>query len=255
MCGRFGLTHTWEELHAAYGLVVSQPYMLPARYNIAPSQDIVAIIRAGAREGGPRIGEAAGGDALARVPALLRWGLVPSWARDPGMGVRMINARAETIAEKPSFRAAFRRRRCIIPASGFFEWQSTGTGPKQPVWIARPDGGLISFAGLWEAWLGPDGSELETATIVTTEANETLRPFHHRMPVILGTQDLDAWLGTGAEDRFDREAAGALLRPAPEDAVRAVLVGRAVNDIRNDGPELLTPHRLADEPPDQGELF
>ncbi len=247
MCGRFGLFHTWEELHAAYGLVVSQPYMLPARYNIAPSQDIVAIIRAGSREGA--------GDALARVPAAFRWGLVPSWAKDPGMGARMINARAETIAEKPSFRAAFRRRRCIIPASGFFEWQATGTGPKQPVWISRPDGGLISFAGLWEAWLGPDGSELETATIVTTEANETLRPFHHRMPVILEPDGFDAWLGSGADDRFDREAAGELLRPAPEGAVRGISVGRAVNDIRNDGPELLTPHKLADEPPDQGELF
>ena len=247
MCGRFGLFHTWEELHAAYGLVVSQPYMLPARYNIAPSQDIVAIIRAGSREGA--------GDALARVPAAFRWGLVPSWAKDPGMGARMINARAETIAEKPSFRAAFRRRRCIIPASGFFEWQATGTGPKQPVWISRPDGGLISFAGLWEAWLGPDGSELETATIVTTEANETLRPFHHRMPVILEPDGFDAWLGSGADDRFDREAAGELLRPAPEGAVGGISVGRAVNDIRNDGPELLTPHKLADEPPDQGELF
>jgi len=249
MCGRFGLFHTWEELHAAYGLVVSQPYMLPARYNIAPSQDIVAIIRAGSREG------AAVGDALARVLAAFRWGLVPSWAKDPGMGARMINARAETIAEKPSFRAAFRRRRCIIPASGFFEWQATGTGPKQPVWISRPDGGLISFAGLWEAWLGPDGSELETAAIVTTEANETLRPFHHRMPVILGPDGFDAWLGNGTDDRFDREAAGELLQPAPEDAVGVVSVGRAVNDIRNDGPGLLTPHSPADDPPDQGELF
>jgi putative SOS response-associated peptidase YedK len=125
MCGRFGLFHTWEELHAAYGLVVSQPLTLPARYNIAPSQNIVAIIRAGSREG------AAASDALTRVPAAFRWGLVPSWAKDPGMGARMINARAETVAEKPSFRAAFRRRRCIIPASGFFEWQAIGTGDHQ----------------------------------------------------------------------------------------------------------------------------
>lgn len=252
MCGRFGLIHSWEEIHAAYGLV-STSFVLPQRYNIAPSQEIVAIIRAASREGGAA---GAGGDAaLARVPALLRWGLVPAWAKDPEMGARMINARAETVAEKPSFRAAFRRRRCLIPASGFYEWQSTGTGPKQPVWISRPDGGLISFAGLWEAWLGPDGSELETATIVTTEANETLRPFHHRMPVIVNPDSFDIWLGNGTEDRFDREAAGELLRPAPEDTVRVVPVGRAVNDIRNDGPELLTPHVLADDPPDQGELF
>ncbi|MEP4379542.1 MAG: SOS response-associated peptidase [Alphaproteobacteria bacterium] len=249
MCGRFGLMHSWEEIHAAYGLV-SATFELQPRYNIAPSQAIVAIIRAASRDD-------AGGniDELARVPALFGWGLVPSWAKDPAMGARMINARAETIAKKPSFRAPFRRRRCLIPASGFYEWQSTGTGPKQPVWISRPDGGLISFAGLWDAWLGPDGSELETATIITTEANETLRPFHHRMPVILNPDSFDTWLGNGTDDRFDREAAGALLHPAPEDIVRVVPVGRAVNDIRNDGPELLTPHVLADEPPDQGELF
>lgn len=252
MCGRFGLIHSWEEIHAAYGLV-STSFVLPQRYNIAPSQEIVAIIRAASREGVTT--REGGDDPLVRVPALLRWGLVPAWAKDPGMGARMINARAETIAEKPSFRAAFRRRRCIIPASGFYEWQATGSGPKQPVWISRPDGGLISFAGLWEAWLGPDGSELETATIVTTEANETLQPFHHRMPVILNPDGFDAWLGNGTEDRFDREAAGELLRPAPEDTVRVVPVGRAVNDIRSDGPELLTPHSLIDEPLDQGELF
>jgi putative SOS response-associated peptidase YedK len=248
MCGRFGLIHSWEEIHVAYGLV-STSFVLPPRYNIAPSQEIVAIIRAASREGG------GGGDALARAPALLRWGLVPAWAKDPRMGARMINARAETIAEKPSFRAAFRRRRCVIPASGFYEWQVTGSGPKQPVWISRSDSGLISFAGLWEAWLGPDGSELETATIVTTEANETLRPFHHRMPVILNSDSFDTWLGNGTEDRFDREAAGELLHPAPEDTVRVVPVGRAVNDIRNNSAELLTPHSLIDDPPDQGELF
>ena len=249
MRGRFGLIHSWEQIHAAYGLV-SATFMLQPRYNIAPSQAIVAIIRAASRDD-------AGGDvdALARVPALFGWGLVPSWAKDPSMGARMTNARAETIAEKPSFRTPFRRRRCLIPASGFYEWQATGTGPKQPVWISRPDGGLISFAGLWDAWLGADGSELETATIITTEANETLRPFHHRMPVILNPDSFGAWLGNGTDDRFDREAAGELLQPAPEDSVRVVPVGRAVNDIRNDGPELLTPHTLIDEPPDQGELF
>ncbi|MBO22131.1 MAG: hypothetical protein CMM26_07160 [Rhodospirillaceae bacterium] len=250
MCGRFTLFHNWEEMQAVYGLVSSQPYMLPQRYNIAPSQDIVAIIRAGSREGG-----VAGGNLRARVLEVFRWGLVPPWAKSPGLGARMINARAETIAKKPAFRNAFRRRRCIIPSSGFFEWQAMEAGQKQPVWIARPDGGLISFAGLWETWRGPDGSELETATIVTTEANGTLRQFHHRMPVILDAAGHDIWLGAGADDRFDREAASALLRPAPEDAVWVVSVGRAVNDIRNDGPHLLAPHRLADEPPDQGELF
>ncbi len=246
MCGRFGLFHTWEDMHAAYGLLLSQSFVIPPRYNIAPSQDIVAIIR-GAGE--------AGHQPPAHAVSLLRWGLIPSWAKDPAMGARMINARAETIAEKPSFRVAFARRRCLIPASGFYEWQDTGSGPKQPVWISRPDGGLISFAGLWEAWLGPDGSELETCTIVTTAANETLRPFHHRMPVILEPAAFDIWLGDGTEDRFDRESAGELLKPAQEDTVRAAPVGRAVNDIRKDGPELLTPHDPVADAPDQGELF
>ena len=238
MCGRFSQFHSWEEVHAFLN-IFGPPRNLPARYNIAPTQD-AAIVRHG-REG--------------RSLDFLRWGLVPSWAKDPSMGARMTNARAETIAEKPSFRTPFRRRRCLIPASGFYEWQATGTGPKQPVWISRPDGGLISFAGLWDAWLGADGSELETATIITTEANETLRPFHHRMPVILNPDSFDTWLGNGTEDRFDREAAGELLRPAPEETVGVVPVGRDVNDVRNDGPELLTPLSLVNEPPDQGELF
>lgn len=236
--------HTWEDMHAMYGMFAPS-FALQPRYNIAPSQDIVAIIRAAS----------GGGDAaVARAATAFRWGLVPSWAKDPAMGARMINARGETVAEKPSFKAAFRRRRCLIPASGFYEWQDRGAGPRQPVWIAPPGGGLITFAGLWEAWMGPDGSELETCTIVTTAANETLRPFHHRMPVILAPDSFGAWLGDGTEDRLDRETALALLRPAPENTVAAVPVDRAVNDIRNDTPELIE----AVAPlaaPKQGELF
>jgi putative SOS response-associated peptidase YedK len=240
--------HSWEDMHAMYGMF-APPFAMVARYNIAPSNDIVAIVRAAALATG------GGGEGAARAATAFRWGLVPSWAKDPGMGARMINARAETVAEKPSFKAALARRRCLIPASGLYEWQDRGAGPKQPVWIAPPGGGLITFAGLWEAWMGPDGSELQTCTIVTTEANKTLRPFHHRMPVILTPDSFDTWLGDGTEDRFARETALELLRPAPEDTVAVVPVDRAVNDIRNDGPELIEAAEPLAAAPKQGELF
>jgi putative SOS response-associated peptidase YedK len=254
MCGRFGMFHTWEDMHAMYGMFV-QPFALPARWNIAPKQNVVAIIRAAAAESGAETGGGGGIGDSARAATAFGWGLVPSWAKDPAAGARMINARAETVAEKPSFKAAFARRRCLIPASGFYEWQDRGAGPKQPVWISPPGGGLVTFAGLWEASMGPDGSELRTCTIVTTEANETLQPFHHRMPVILSPDGFDTWLGDGTEGRFDREAALELLRPAPEDTVSAIPVGRGVNDIRNDGPELIEPAAPLAAAPKQGELF
>ena len=243
MCGRFGLFHTWEEMHAAFGLI-TQPLNLMPRYNIAPTQAVVAIIRA-----------AHGPDTGGREATGFQWGLIPPWAKDPAMGARLTNARLETITEKPSFRNAFKRRRCLIPASGFYEWTSTGTGPKQPVWIARPDAGLITFAGLWEVWHGPDGGELQTCTIVTTAANETLKPFHHRMPVVLARESFDAWLGDGQESRADQDRAASLMQPAPEDTLMVRPVGPAVSNIRNDGPELLDEVSPIAMAPKQGELF
>jgi putative SOS response-associated peptidase YedK len=243
MCGRFGLFHTWTEMHGVYSLI-NQPLNLMPRYNIAPTQAIVAVIRA-----------ASGPDAGGREATGFQWGLIPPWAKDPAIGAKMNNARSETIAEKPSFRNAFKCRRCLIPASGFYEWMSTGTGPKQPVWIARPDASLITFAGLWEIWHGPDGGELQTCTIVTTAANETLKPYHHRMPVVLPPDSFDTWLGDGQESREDQDRAASLMVPAPDDALTVRPVGPAVSSTRNEGPELLEDVSPATMAPKQGELF
>ena len=233
MCGRFGLMATWQEMAAMYSLIGpphdSMPAMVP-RYNIAPTQPVLAM-----RESGRGNREA----------TFFRWGLVPSWARDIEIGARTINARAETVAEKPSFRAAFRRRRCLIPVSGFYEWQARADGlgenrPKQPFWIAMADGAPFSFAGLWEIWQSPDGDELQTCTIVTTVACESLRPVHHRMPVIVAPQDHDSWLTVSPDgDEADTRAAAALMRPYPDGALVATPVGRLANNVRNDGPDLI----------------
>ena len=245
MCGRFGLFHTWEEMHASYSMIGPALNLMP-RYNIAPTQAVIAIIRAGSGSGSGGGGREASG---------FQWGLIPPWAKDPTMGAKMTNARSETITEKPSFKNAFKRRRCLIPASGFFEWTTTGTGPKQPVWIARPDGDLITFGGLWEIWHGPDGGELQTCTIVTTSANETLKPYHHRMPVVLQPETFDAWLGDGQESREDQDRAADLMVPAPEDALVVRPVGLAVSNVRNDGPELLEEVSSVAMAPKQEELF
>lgn len=250
MCGRFGLLNTWTEIFEAYTLV-SAPLNLQPRFNIAPTQPVFAITAS--NEGG------------GNIATHFQWGLVPSWAKDPAIGVKMINARAETVAEKPAFRAAFRRRRCLIPASGFYEWQKQAAGPKQPFWIAAADGGLLTFAGLWETWLSPDGSELQTCTIITTDANDQLAPIHHRMPVILAPDDFATWLDV--RDETDTEAAGALLRPAPDEITAAQPVSTRVNNVRNDDARLIEPAEPAGPgtsepetppaktPPPQGDLF
>lgn len=224
MCGRFGLLNPWAEMFEAYTLI-SAPLNLQARFNIAPTQPVFAIT--GANGGG------------GNTATHFQWGLVPSWAKDPAIGVKMINARAETVAEKPAFRAAFRRRRCLIPASGFYEWQKQTGAAKQPFWIAAADGGLLTFAGLWETWLSPDGGELQTCTIITTEANDALAPIHHRMPVILAPGDFDTWLDV--RDETDTAAAGALLRSAPPEITTAQPVSTRVNNVRNDDASLIEP--------------
>jgi putative SOS response-associated peptidase YedK len=165
---------------------------------------------------------------------LLRWGLVPSWASDLSVGARMLNARAETVLEKPSFRAAFTRRRCLLPADGFYEWQ-TVAGKKQPLHFRFRDGRLFAFAGLWERWHGPDGP-VESCTVLTTEANDLVRPVHERMPVILDPLRYDGWLDPGNGDT-------ALLRswltPYPADELIAVPANPRVNNARNEGPDCL----------------
>jgi len=241
MCGRFLLTAPVEALRRLFG--VEAVFNLGPRYNIAPTQE-TPVLRL----------DAAGG----RVLAMLRWGLVPSWAKDASIGAKLINARADTVATKPSFRAAFRQRRCLVPADGFYEWAVGPDKAKQPYLIARADSATFAFAGLWEL-RQVEKENLYTFTIVTTDANTVLAPIHHRMPVILDPKDYDAWL-----DPKNRDAA-ALLKPAPDAAMRATPISTRVNAVRNDDPSVIEPVAVATAPgkpapaksvpPAQGSLF
>jgi putative SOS response-associated peptidase YedK len=193
----------------------------PPRYNIAPTQPI-AIVRLVDGK---------------RHFALVRWGLLPSWVKDPKTFTLLINARGETAAEKPAFRAAMKRRRCLIPADGFYEWQAAGDR-KRPFYVRAKSGAPLAFAGLWETWTGPNGEELETAAIVTTRANRTLSPIHERMPVIVPPEAFDLWLD-GAS--VDATTAAALIQPAPDGQLEAYEISTAVNRTGNDNPKLLEP--------------
>lgn len=194
----------------------------PPRYNIAPSQPVPIVIREQDGQGGSR-----------RRFLLVRWGLVPSWAKEMPQSI-LINARAETIAEKPSFRGAFRHHRALMPADGFYEWKSQASGPKQPFFIRRRDRKPFAMAAVWDTWMQAGGSELDSCAIVTTEANETLNPVHHRMPVILDEKDWDLWLDPGATEK----ELLALLRPAPDDLMEAIPVSTRINRVANDDPSL-----------------
>ena len=217
MCGRYTVTATPDELRALLGYP-EQPNF-PPRFNIAPTQPI-AIVRL--MDG-------------KRQFALVRWGLLPSWVKDPKAFTLLINARGETAAEKPAFRAAMKRRRCLIPADGFYEWQAVG-GRKQPFYVRAKSGTPFAFAGLWETWTGPNGEELETAAIVTTRANRTLSPIHDRMPVVVPPEAFDLWLD-GA--KVDATTASALIAPAPENFFEAYPVSTHVNRVANDDPKLI----------------
>jgi putative SOS response-associated peptidase YedK len=219
MCGRFTLTATPKAIAETFQ-VPELPGLEP-RYNIAPTQ-AVAIVRPAAGETG-------------RELEVVRWGLIPSWADDPAIGNRLINARSETAADKPSFRSAFKHRRCLIPTSGFYEWQKVGT-KKQPHYIRQPDGGPFAFAGLWEHW-EKDGGPIDTCTILTTEANGLMRPIHDRMPLILGPEAWGPWLDPGTA-RPDLQA---LLRPCPDDWLTAFRVSTRVNNPKNEGPACIEP--------------
>lgn len=232
MCGRFSLTTPVEGIRRLFGF--TQIPNLPARYNIAPTQAVLNVRAENPRK--PRKETAPGVEAgPSRDAFLARWGLIPSWAKDPSIGAKMINARAETITEKPSFRAAFRRRRCLIPADSFYEWK-TLEGGKQAFRITFDDGEPFAFAAVWEDWQGADGSEIESCSIVTTDAAPAIEDIHHRMPVILDPGAFETWL-TG-----EPEAAEKLLRPYT--GARRLMSGpisNRVNNVRNDGPDLWDP--------------
>ena len=238
MCGRFSLTTPVEGIRRLFGF--SQIPNLPARFNIAPTQAVLNVRAAKPGQDGGPLPTSQGTDGV-RDAFLARWGLIPSWAKDPAIGAKMINARAETITEKPAFRAAFRRRRCLVPADSFYEWKTIG-GAKQAFRITFDDGEPFAFAALWEDWQGADGSEIESCTIVTTEAAPSIEEIHHRMPVILDRDGFETWL-TGSD-----EAAGKLLRPyAGSRRLMSGPISNRVNNVRNDGPELWDPVRLPEE--------
>ncbi len=219
MCGRYTLKTPVEELAEEFGFEASS-VELPPNYNVAPTQEVAAVLE----EGGERRLE------------LLRWGLIPSWADDPGIGSRMINARSETAPEKPSFRRAFRERRCLIPADGFYEWQRTN-GAKQPYYIRMKEGHPFAFAGLWESWKDGSGPEIHSCTILTTKPNALAAEIHDRMPVILPHGAYDAWLDPEAE----RDELYGLLAPYPEDEMEAYPVSRFVNSPQNNDPRCIEP--------------
>lgn len=234
MCGRF-VSATPPDQIAQYFDATTAEALLEPSYNVAPTNDVYAVTEDGTTR---------------RVDAF-HWGLVPSWAKDPKIGSRMINARAETLATKNAFRSSFRRRRCIVPVDGFYEWRTVpGQRRKQPVYIHRPDGEPLAFAGLWSVWQrdGDTGPPLRSCTIVTTTANETLAPVHDRMPVILPPSRWDEWLDPANDDT---ETLGRLLVPAPSTLVTFHPVSTDVNHVRNKGAELILP--VDPDPPAAGE--
>jgi putative SOS response-associated peptidase YedK len=219
MCGRFALysdPFTLARRFEAEALSELRP-----RYNVAPSQNIPIVWKEGDK----------------RRIVLARWGLIPHWAKDMKIGYSMINARAETVAEKPAFRNAFKHRRCLIPADGFFEWQVIpGSKVKQPWFIALRDREPMALAGLWERWRSPEGEDLESCSIIVTDANALMQPIHDRMPVVLAPEDWDAWLEPDAKDTRSLQS---LLKPYPAEDMQAWPVSTKVNSPRNDSVECL----------------
>ena len=238
MCGRFVSASPPDEI-ARYFDAEAPEALLEPSYNVAPTNDVYAVLD----DGGVR-----------RLDAF-HWGLVPIWAKDPRQGSKMINARAETLAAKNAYKPAFKRRRCIIPADGFYEWKKIpGQKTKQPHFIHRPDGEPLAFAGLWEVWRGPDkqGDPLRSCTIVTTSANETMQPLHDRMPVILPASAWEEWLDPANDDI---ETLGKLLVPAPSELIVTHPVSTEVNSVRNKGAELIEPVEPTPAPEaEQGQL-
>lgn len=222
MCGRYTLTVTLDELMVRYMIEeTTVPFHRP-KYNVAPSQQVLTIINDGQSN---RLGE-------------LKWGLIPPWADDPKIGFQMLNARSETAASKPAFQTPLRRKRCLIPADGFYEWKATAHG-KQPMRIVLKNRALFSMAGLYETWLSPDGTKINSCTILTTTPNALVAPIHDRMPVILRPEAEQLWLNRAVTDTA---ALTPLLQPYPTDELEAYAVSTAVGSVRNDEPSLIEPY-------------
>jgi putative SOS response-associated peptidase YedK len=219
MCGRYSITTAPEAMRQLFGYL-EQP-IFPPRYNIAPTQPVPIVRLAQGK----------------RQFALVRWGLVPYWVKDPRKFAQLHVARGESVNDKPAFRAAMKRRRCLVPADGFYEWSEHGER-KRPFFIRQKAAGPIAFAGLWETWMGPNGEELESTAIITTPANRMLGVIAERMPAILPPSAFDRWLDCAG---VDAETAAAFIMPAPEDLLEAFEVSTAVNRAANDGPQLIEP--------------
>ena len=262
MCGRYTITSAPEAIRALFRYQERPNF--PPRFNIAPTQPIPIVrlardqaerepvsrpdcaqnLKDGARPDAKPVPTFAGRAPGKRQFALMRWGLLPSWVKDPKTFSLLINARGESVCEKPAFRAAMKRRRCLIPADGFYEWKAVA-GRKQPYYVRAKSGAPFAFAGLWETWVGPNGEELDTAAIVTTRANRTLSAIHDRMPVVVPPDAFDLWLDCV---NVDATTAAALIAPAPENLFEAFPVSTNVNRVANDDPKLVEPFIAGAEP-------
>jgi putative SOS response-associated peptidase YedK len=237
MCGRYRLTAN-ERWLSEYFNIPAEDIEWAARWNIAPTDEVATVRQDRAQ---PK-----------RIFAKMRWGMVPYWARDISIGAKTINAVCETAAEKPAFREPMRKRRCLVPADGFYEWKKIGPKMKQAYNIGMADDGLFAFAGLWDRWKDPAGNLIESCTILTTEANELLKDIHGRMPVILKPEDYDLWLDPGVTDPA---RVSDLLKPLDARLMRVYPVSSKVNKVENDGPECAEEVALVQDGPAQLKLF
>lgn len=229
MCGRFTSQTPAQDLADYFGVDEVVAEEQGARFNVAPTDEVYAVAESSTDE--------------SRRLGTFRWGLIPFWSKDAKGGAKMINARAESLLDKPAFKRSFERRRCIVPADGFYEWERIDAKTKQPWFISRADGKPMAFAGLWESWRptkGSDDGKVRSCTIITGEPNDLVARLHDRMPVMLPPEAWDAWLDP---DSHDLGALSGLLVPAPAEELTMFPVSKAVNDVRNDGPELV--HRIA----------
>ncbi len=228
MCGRYSLTASPQEVAELFDLDEIDPF--PPRYNIAPTQPILMIGQ---------------GPAVRRQAILVRWGLVPSWVKDPQDFTLLLNARSETAAEKPSFRTAMRHRRMLVPASGFYEWHRPADRslPRQAYWIRPADGSLVCFGGLMETWSDANGSEIDSGCILTTAANRQIGVIHNRMPVVIRPGDFDRWLDCRTQEPRD---VGDLMQPVEDGFFEAIAISDKVNKVANAGPDIQEPHRQGD---------